>query len=113
MNINEDEAKVLQILYKSYGKSDIFTIFKKFKQPLFQLNKIVMQLEQNSYVTVDKSAIFITEIGKLLINSTDIKKMLNKDTSWKEIPKDFLDNKIDINDFYIPNYNLFKKKVVK
>lgn len=113
MNINEDEAKVLQIIYKSYGKSDIFTIFKKLKQPLFQLNKLIVQLEQNAYVTVDKSTIVITEMGKLLINSTDTKKMLNKDNAWKEIPRDFLDNKIDINDFYIPNYNLFKKKVVK
>ena len=108
MKIKKNEARILEILYIGYGKLDIFTIFKRAKIPLFRLNSLVKQLEEKRYVTVDKYNINITQKAKEWINTKEAKEILVKDKDWKMIPNDFLGNKIEINDFYIPNYNAFK-----
>ena len=113
MDIKKDEAKILEILYMGYGKLDIFTIFKRAKIPLFKLNNLVKQLEDKEYITIDEYKISLTEKAKKWINTKESKKILVKDKDWKEIPNEFLGNKIEIHDFYIPNYNAFKQKKTK
>ena len=108
MKILNDEAKILKIIYEGYGKLDIFTIFKRVKLPLFQLNKYINSLAKKEYVIIDEFSIRITKEAIEWIHSIEGKKMLTNNKDWKKTPDDFLGNKIIINDFYTPNYNLFK-----
>jgi len=108
MEIERNEAKILEIIYMGYGKLDIFTIFKRAKIPFYKLNDLVKKLEQKEYVIIDKYSINITQKAKKWINTKEAKEILSKNKDWKMIPNEFLGNKIKINDFYIPNYNLFK-----
>ena len=108
MEIKKDEAKILEILYIGYGKLDIFTIFKRAKIPFFKLNSLVKELEKKECVTIDEHDIYITQKAKKWINTKEAKEILVKNKNWRMIPNDFLGNKIEINDFYIPNYNAFK-----
>ena len=62
----------------------------------------------SSYIEIDKTRIYIKKEGKLFLHSKEVKDLLNNNKSWKKMPDDFLGNKIKINDFYTPNYNLFK-----
>ena len=113
MPIKKNEAQILEILYMGYGKLDIFTIFKRAKIPLFRLNNLVKQLEEKKFVTIEEYDIYLTQKAKKWINTKEAKEILVKDQDWKMIPTDFLGNKIEINDFYIPNYNTFKHKKTK
>ena len=50
MKLRPVEVKILQKIYESYGQTDIFTLYKKIKIPLFKLNTCINILEKNSYL---------------------------------------------------------------
>lgn len=109
--IQKTNNLILKSLFSSSnGKLDSYSIFKKIKISFPEFTKSLKQLENEGYITIDGILIAITITGREhLLKDNNASTLTVK--SWREVPKDMLGHKLDINYKYVPSIRLLDSEL--
>lgn len=111
MKITKNEIRILVSLFRASDGLTPYVFFQRYGLSPAQVFKITTKFKKKDFVSVDNNKFFITERGKeFIINNKFIYDNV-EGKPWR-IPKEFLDNKLDINDPYIPNISKLSKEVL-
>ena len=96
----------LQCLYKLGGRSSSFFLYKNLKLPLSDFFQICNSLESRQMIKLEGGFWLLTEAGNLYVLNT-----MREKRGVLQMPKCFQNfNRIDVDEFYIPNARLWRKQ---
>lgn len=118
MNFTNIEIKILKELYTSPRKQlEDFTLFKRIKVTFTKMYSSLKHLSEAGLIIDDDTVIKITETGKKEVVSIFKKSSYGKNKSWREIPSEFTQPKLNKDSCYIPNIslldNILRKDIVE
>lgn len=95
------QKKILVDLFESTNGLQPFTFYSRYKlTPEKMIEKIDFLLKKE-LVSIQENTLHITEKGRRIIVTKKIKKPSN--AKYANIPLHFIDDKIELNSYYIPN----------
>jgi len=109
MKISKEDIKILVDLYKSIDGLTAFIFFQRYKYGPALVFKIIEKFEKKNYVKSDEKKIYITEEGKQFVEKNRF--IFSKD-KYSRIPKEYLSEKIKINEPYLPNIEKISKEIL-
>lgn len=99
--MNYYQTKILQDLFESVDGLQPYTFYSRYKLKPEVMFQHIDELVNKGLITIKNNSLQINENGKNQLKSKNSKKRL-KD-KFENIPSDFIDEKLKINSFYIPN----------
>lgn len=104
ITLNTADKTILLHLYKTYGiPQSLFQFHKEYAFSPAQLGSFVRKLGEFGIVELQDDCILLTEFGKKWLLSNRNKIFYSHiQYSWREIPDELREKKIDIDSLYLP-----------
>ncbi len=109
MKISKADIKILVDLYKSVDGLTAFMFFQRYKYGPALVFKTVEKFKKKKYIHSDDKKIYITDEGKQFVEKNRFIFSKNK---FSRIPKEYLSEKIEINEPYLPNTEKISKEIL-
>jgi len=99
--MNYYQKKILLDLFESVNGLQPYTFYSRYKLKPELMVELIDSLEEKDLVDIKNNTLFISSKGKEYLKS---KKFQNySENKFENIPSDYIDEKLSINSFYIPN----------
>lgn len=102
MKISPNSFRVLVLLFKSNTALTAFTVYRRLRLTYSQFNKSVSELSHMQLVEISDNRISISKHGKDILIQQKSSYIFTGAKTWRNIPDNFIGNKIEPNDFYVP-----------
>lgn len=104
MKFNNFERKIFKDLFKASKGLHLFTFHARYRISTLQLGKFLDKYQKNDIILLHGDKLYLTQSGRkfLLGSNLHIIKENNSQHSLK-VPEKFLDVKLEINTFYVPD----------
>ena len=106
------EKKILEDLYQSVNGLYAFTFYSRYKIEPDQIFDFIQKYEKKGILEFSSDKLSLTKEGRDIILK---QKFVVKSNNGKfnSIPKEFLGEKIKINEPYLPNINSISAEILK
>lgn len=110
-HLDKTHHRLLTLLFKSSGRLDSYTLFKRSKLSFSEFSKAVMLLISEEYITEDDNHVSMSDKGKkhMLGVTTD----RHGERPWRSLPDKYKLKLVSIDEPYIPDIKLLDKKTFK
>lgn len=101
-DMNKIEKLIFRDLIKSIKGIYIYKFYKKYLITPGQLAEFLNKYQKQELLSLNDDKVTLTEKGKKEILRLRYTILSSSQNKFNNIPKEFLDNKLQINEFYIP-----------
>ncbi len=106
---NKIQKKILKLITSSSNqKLDIYTLFRRSRINYNDFFKAIRKLIDKNVIEEADNYVFVVYEDIIKNRETILKQQDEK--IWRKIPKEFLDNSMSVNSFYIPSRALLDKR---
>lgn len=102
MKLGKIEKNILTDLYKSEKGLLDYTLHIRYGYSVSKILKLIEKFSHNELVSYDGLRIKITNKGREYLLSNRLIRKGQKDI-FSKIPEDFVDKRLEINEFYVPD----------
>ncbi|MCT3915961.1 hypothetical protein HZQ04_07825 [Elizabethkingia anophelis] len=105
--MNYYQKKILLDLFESVNGLQPFTFYSRYRLKPEAVVELITSLESKDLVSIKNNTLYINEKGKSFIKN---RKFSNRfQNKYENIPVNFIDEKLSINSYYIPNLSYISK----
>ena len=106
--MNHYQKKILLDLFESVNGLQPFTFYSRYRLKPEAVVELITLLEGKDFVNITNNTLYISEKGRNFVKN---RKFSNKaQNKYKNIPEDYIDEKLSINSYYIPNLSYISKQ---
>jgi predicted methyltransferase len=102
LNFSKVEREILKTLMTASKDVNLFTLHRRYQTSPRELTKAVQSLNRKKFVKVDENNIKLTKQGRILAIKNRFDIVSQREKPWRECPKEFMKEKIGVNEPYIP-----------
>lgn len=106
------EQRILRDLYESVKGLYPFTFFSRYKIEPDQISRFITKYSDSRIIEYDGTKITLTKEGRdIILKQQFVKKSENG--KFSNIPSEFLEKKLEINEPYLPNIKTVSADILK